>query len=90
MDGRWWEPNFSLSKWEFTDKQEEEAGYVIMDSSSRHQCELMFNLIYRSRGLCIELLIDVYTHGLVYTQVFHCCVSWESLEAITSGGNEHT
>lgn len=30
-----------------------------------------------------QLHIDVYIHRLVYTYVFPCCVSWESLEIMT-------
>lgn len=38
MDGRWWDPGFSLFGWEFTDKQGEQARMidVVMNYRWKH------------------------------------------------------
>lgn len=55
MAGRWWEPGFSLSEWEFTDKERR-----LQWSTGRHQCELPFRLLW----------IQVFTYGIVYWGVY--------------------
>lgn len=47
MDGLQWEPGFSLLQWDVMNNQEEmtRVTHMVMDSSWRHQSELMFSLI---------------------------------------------
>lgn len=79
MDSGWWEPGFSVLKWEVTDKQEKARMiHVVLAQSRRHWGGFVLN-IHTGGCLWNYLWMCKYTQ-VIYTHVFPRSVSRQGLE----------